>query len=110
MLLSGEKLGTYKYWSSGTDTGCEGNFWWCGSDVAISTGVKWKSGNPDNLGSEENCVELQASNLVLDKSVVLNDRNCEQELMFICETLVRTLSPRPEVAGTDQSVPQFSCV
>lgn len=68
------------YWTSLSDIKKEGHF------VSITTGkeapyVNWDEGEPNNLGGNENCVNLRYPS---DK-YVMNHRDCSHEIGFICK-------------------------
>lgn len=67
------------YWTSGIDLGNENNFFWTSNSECFSF-EPWHTGQPDNAGSNENCVELRNWNNIYK----LNDNNCDANNYFIC--------------------------
>lgn len=72
-------------WTSGTDQGEKGNFFW------MSTGrhfnyTKWSNSQPDNFGGIENCVHTWN----IDGVTQWNNRGCDNRLYYICEDKPKT--------------------
>ncbi|XP_065351461.1 uncharacterized protein LOC135946909 [Cloeon dipterum] len=70
-----------KYWVSGLDFGCQGNYKWCGPDLAFDSNEKlWLADQPVK-SANTTCV---AANLD-PASLGLSNENCELKIGFICE-------------------------
>lgn len=63
-------------WTSGTDLGSEGHFYWSSTGDDFTSTAPWRS-IPNNINDNEHCVEL-----FYDKE--LNDNNCETNHNYIC--------------------------
>jgi len=73
-----------EYWTSGTDTGCDGNFRWCSVDRAFLKGhVNWAKSEPDRKRGD--CVWTKTSKE--EKNNLLYTENCKVKKKFICEVL-----------------------
>lgn len=69
------------YWTSGTDLGEEGAFFWASNGQPISLNKTfWLANQPDNASPGEHCVHLWHSYAYL-----LNDVSCEMNYSVICE-------------------------
>lgn len=79
-VLKGSNVGNNWLWTSGTDQGEEGNFFWMSTGKPIIYS-KWSRPQPDNAGGRENCVHIWMSNGVY----TWNDWLCEKKLYYICE-------------------------
>jgi len=72
-----------EYWTSGSDSGCEGVFGWCAVNKLVrDKEAKWAPGQPDDKNSAENCVSVNMAN----DSVLLSDSDCAKKLNYVCET------------------------
>ncbi|CAB3365593.1 Hypothetical predicted protein [Cloeon dipterum] len=70
-----------KYWVSGLDFGCQGNYKWCSPDLAFDSNEKlWLADQPVK-SANTTCV---AANLD-PASLGLSNENCELKIGFICE-------------------------
>lgn len=70
-------------WTSGTDLGSEGHFYWSSTGKDFTSAAPWRS-IPNNINNNEHCVEL-----FYDKE--LNDNDCKTRHSYICyrnETIV----------------------
>jgi len=75
-----------EYWTSGLDTGCNGNFRWCSVDRAFFKGVaSWAKKEP-NL-ERGNCVWTKLS---YKKIAVLSTDDCSVKKKFICEVISKS--------------------
>lgn len=85
--LIGTGLGQDHFWTSGTDQGEEGNFFWLSTGRPV-TYTNWNAGEPNNFvyenGEEEHCLELWNRD---GKGLKWNDTPCSFETYFICEVL-----------------------
>ncbi|XP_037540367.1 galactose-specific lectin nattectin-like [Nematolebias whitei] len=66
-----------KSWVGGTDAGQEGVWTW--SDGSRFSFVPWGSGEPNNLGGNENCMDIN-----LNGQDYVNDEACSQKNAFVC--------------------------
>ncbi|KAK3105709.1 hypothetical protein FSP39_003936 [Pinctada imbricata] len=67
------------YWIGGNDIQNEGIFKWYRSDTDL-TFTDWNPGQPDDAGTNEDCMDLQGI-----FSYHWNDHNCDVRQHFICE-------------------------
>ncbi|XP_042880254.1 C-type lectin 37Db-like isoform X3 [Penaeus japonicus] len=78
-------LGHEHFWTSGTDQGEEGRFFWMSNGRPI-TFDNWNAGEPNNFqyenGEMEHCLELWNRD---GKGLKWNDSPCSFETFFICE-------------------------
>ncbi|XP_037530643.1 galactose-specific lectin nattectin-like [Nematolebias whitei] len=66
-----------KSWVGGTDAAKEGFWMWSdGSDFSYT---HWASGEPNNLGGHENCMDIN-----LNGQDYVNDEVCSQQNAFVC--------------------------
>jgi len=73
---------TGEYWTSGSDTGCDGNFRWCSVDRAfLKEEVRWAKSEP-NL-KKGDCVWTNTN--MEEKNSLLYTDNCNAKKKFICE-------------------------
>ncbi|XP_059473217.1 uncharacterized protein LOC132195315 [Neocloeon triangulifer] len=73
---------TGNFWTSGSDSGCDGNFAWCSANVLFrGRQTSWGPGEPNNLDGKEHCVVVQLNKT----SGILFDRDCSSKLKYICE-------------------------
>jgi len=78
--------GNHNYWTSGTQKGSKGQWWWCkqdGSATSFSTDLIWEKGQPDNKGGNEDCTHLRF--IMNTTGTILSDRNCTSKYIFACE-------------------------
>lgn len=69
------------YWTSGSDLGEEGSFFWASNGRSISKNSSlWLPNQPDNAGGSENCVHLWDT-----LNYKINDLPCNTQCYFICE-------------------------
>ncbi|KAL7301824.1 C-type lectin 37Db-like [Trichogramma pretiosum] len=78
-------LGHEHFWTSGTDQGEEGTFFWMANGRPVSF-ENWNTGEPNNFryenGEEEHCLELWNRD---GKGLKWNDSPCSFETYFVCE-------------------------
>ncbi|XP_064099021.1 C-type lectin 37Db-like isoform X1 [Macrobrachium nipponense] len=78
-------LGHEHFWTSGTDQGEEGRFFWMSNGRPV-TFTNWNAGEPNNFeyenGEQEHCLELWNRD---GKGLKWNDSPCSFETFFICE-------------------------
>ncbi|XP_063884292.1 mannose-binding protein-like isoform X2 [Scylla paramamosain] len=78
-------LGHEHFWTSGTDQGEEGSFFWMSNGQPV-TYTNWNAGEPNNFqyenGEMEHCLELWNRD---GKGLKWNDSPCSFETFFICE-------------------------
>jgi len=78
-------LGHEHFWTSGTDQGEEGRFFWMANGKPI-TYTNWNQGEPNNFqyenGEEEHCLELWNRD---GKGLKWNGSPCSFETFFICQ-------------------------
>ncbi|XP_059474854.1 uncharacterized transmembrane protein DDB_G0289901-like isoform X2 [Neocloeon triangulifer] len=72
---------TTKFWVSGLNYGCRGNYKWCSTNTAFDTNEKlWLPGQPSRTANST-CVFV-----TLDPAGFgLSNENCDQKMGFICE-------------------------
>lgn len=81
-IISESKYPRADYWTSGTDFGNEGNFFWATNGNNFNK-VTWHRNQPDNYQNMENCVQLSS----WDNSYKLNDSVCDTSMLFICTSV-----------------------
>lgn len=65
-------------WIGGTDDDTEGTWMWQASQKLVDDAVLlWQSGQPNNLFQIQNCMEIGMSKL--------NDENCFEQNLYLCE-------------------------
>jgi hypothetical protein len=72
----------------GSDSGTEGIFVWCTLDAPsnFSQLLKWKTGQPDNLKSEEHCASVTGSSDKPPDNMLLSDLPCAStKKNYMCE-------------------------
>jgi len=78
-------MGHEHFWTSGTDQGEEGKFFWMSTGKPV-TYENWNAGEPNNFryenGEEEHCLELWNRD---GKGLRWNDTPCSFETFFVCE-------------------------
>lgn len=78
-------MGHEHFWTSGTDQGEEGKFFWMSTGKPV-TYENWNAGEPNNFryenGEEEHCMELWNRD---GKGLRWNDTPCSFETFFVCE-------------------------
>jgi len=78
-------MGHEHFWTSGTDQGEEGKFFWMGTGKPI-TYTNWNAGEPNNFqyedGEQEHCLEMWDRD---GKGLGWNDTPCSFSTFFICE-------------------------
>jgi hypothetical protein len=78
-------FGHEHFWTSGTDQGEEGHFFWMSTGRPL-TFTNWNAGEPNNFryenGEEEHCLELWNRD---GKGLKWNDTPCSFETYFVCE-------------------------
>ncbi|XP_025089317.1 C-type lectin domain family 4 member M-like [Pomacea canaliculata] len=67
-------------WIGADDIVTEGNFLWSDGTPLIRGSPLWSSGQPDDAGRAEDCVEIAYPN-----NFVLNDFQCVFKLSFVCQ-------------------------
>jgi len=73
------------YWTSGTDLGAEGQFYWASTGDQFGVYQNFGIGQPDNTGAGgtvEHCVEYWNPSTTVLK---WNDRSCDYVSRYICE-------------------------
>ncbi|XP_065346615.1 uncharacterized protein LOC135943876 [Cloeon dipterum] len=91
------------YWTSGTWKGApEGQWSWCESagTSTLDQGLKWESGQPDNLGGSEQCIHFSFA--MNSTQAVLTDRNCSNRYIFACK-MPLIVTPKPCVVTCPKS-------
>ncbi|CAB3366506.1 Hypothetical predicted protein [Cloeon dipterum] len=76
VLMPGER-----FWTSGSDLGHEGAFYWEATGHSVGPFINWAPDQPDNAQSRsEHCIELwhEANHL-------WNDNKCDTQSLYICE-------------------------
>jgi hypothetical protein len=81
------------YWTSGSDQFHEGVFKWCSTPKAenVSTELKFKTGEPNNGGGAENCMQGSVLAEPLPGTFVYSDQDCNNTQRFICEATLSNL-------------------
>jgi len=80
LFVSGKATQRSTFWSSGTDTGCDDSYGWCGSSKTfVDTQVSWATGMPRGLPYHCVTATLGAT------KITLADEACDKKLPFICE-------------------------
>jgi len=78
-------MGHEHFWTSGTDQGEEGKFFWMSNGKPV-TFENWNAGEPNNFvyedGEEEHCLEMWDRD---GKGLKWNDTPCSFSTFFICE-------------------------
>ncbi|XP_059468841.1 uncharacterized protein LOC132192759 [Neocloeon triangulifer] len=82
------KLEPSKFWTSGTDYGCENAFGFCGSNTLLRDDSRWATGEPNDLNGTENCISVELKNNSL---LLFDDNNCNLRQRYLCEG--RVVSP-----------------
>ena len=54
---------------------------WLWVDESLVTYTNWHTGEPNDFGGDENCVELLTSY----RGAEWNDKNCNRSLRYVCE-------------------------
>jgi hypothetical protein len=72
-----------EFWTSGTSTGCAGNFEWCSKNTKLSQGeAQWKIGHPL---PGEGCVTVTFFEKLSGKNSYLATAPCSESKKFICQ-------------------------
>ncbi|XP_059481673.1 uncharacterized protein LOC132200308 [Neocloeon triangulifer] len=77
------------WWTAGSDEFHENYFVWCTASTTknITSDFKFGSGEPNNMGGNENCIEMVVTGGTPPTNVYFNDRTCVNfKSKFICET------------------------
>jgi len=78
-------MGHEHFWTSGTDQGEEGKFFWMSTGRPV-TFENWNAGEPNNFqyedGEQEHCLEMWDRD---GKGMKWNDTPCSFSTFFICE-------------------------
>jgi Lectin C-type domain len=84
----GDLLDTY--WTSGSDEFHEGLFKWCSTPKAenVSAELKFKTGEPNNGGGAENCMQCSVLADPMPNNLVLSDHDCNNTQRYICEAII----------------------
>lgn len=69
-------------WTSGTDLGSEGHFYWSSTADDFTSAVPWFV-LPDNTDNAEHCVELV-------NGTYLNDNICDENFNYLCYNIDAT--------------------
>ncbi|XP_017771138.1 PREDICTED: C-type lectin 37Da-like isoform X2 [Nicrophorus vespilloides] len=72
-------------WTSGNDVGTEGVFKWMSNGRRVFSN-RWHNGQPDNAGSNEDCIHFW----YIGNVYLLNDLNCESNMAFICQSIKKS--------------------
>ncbi|XP_059468726.1 uncharacterized protein LOC132192674 isoform X2 [Neocloeon triangulifer] len=71
-----------KFWTSGSDAGCSGQFGFCATNRTLNLNETiWMPNQPDNSNKNEHCLAVNSNNFV----AALSDEPCEQKFRYICE-------------------------
>lgn len=68
------------WWLSGSDLNKQSDWYWYSTGKRISY-TNWSSGQPDNAGGIEHCMNLWYMN----NKHEMNDLDCNRDIFFICE-------------------------
>ncbi|CAG0900708.1 unnamed protein product [Darwinula stevensoni] len=86
-VITSRGLGNEHFWTSGTDQGEEGDFFWLSTGQPV-TYTNWNAGEPNNFiyenGEEEHCLELWNRD---GKGLKWNDTPCSFQTYFVCEIM-----------------------
>ncbi|XP_065336686.1 uncharacterized protein LOC135937461 [Cloeon dipterum] len=76
-------IATGKFWTAGSDAGCEGTYGFCSTNRTINWNESfWMQNQPDDTGpSNQDCLAVNAFN----KQALLSDEPCTAKLRYICE-------------------------
>ncbi|CAB3380759.1 Hypothetical predicted protein [Cloeon dipterum] len=98
-----------KFWTSGSDFGCEGVFGFCSTNrTLMKNETIWLPNQPDNLKGNEHCLAINA---LSNYAAALSNDNCDLKLRYICEgrasTRVKALELECAAASnlTDAEIP-----
>ncbi|XP_059489184.1 uncharacterized protein LOC132204589 isoform X2 [Neocloeon triangulifer] len=69
------------FWTSGSDSGCEGAFGYCTAKRILRQEAIWAPTQPDNAGGRENAVAV----FVNGTNIALSDFSEDTEFRYICE-------------------------
>jgi hypothetical protein len=69
------------HWVAGNDIVDEGTWRWAPDDSPIHVNLTWNPGQPDNHKGSENCMRIDYGTV----NYRLNDRPCDDKILFICE-------------------------
>ncbi|XP_059468637.1 uncharacterized protein LOC132192615 isoform X2 [Neocloeon triangulifer] len=83
--LTGANVTSGKFWTSGTDMECEGNFAFCTTNKLLGAEARWSSTQMNVSGKSPNCVSL-------DANVALSKDSCDSKFRYICEGRLPTPS------------------
>jgi len=72
---------TLYYWTSGSDLGSEGEFYWDSMGEFFGPFTDWEDGQPNNAGDGQHCVNIEC----YTEYTLWNDGNCRDMLRYICE-------------------------
>jgi hypothetical protein len=74
------------YWTSGAQAGCNGRWFWCGSERWFNSKVeKWGPDQPDAQFGEENCMTWNKDFVLF--SGTLYDFPCFRVSRYLCEVI-----------------------
>lgn len=78
-FLTGNHV-SYSFWTSGTDAGSLGQFYWAESGTSVGLYNNWASGEPN--GRSTSCLQLWGA-----EDLRWDDVPCDSKLPFICEAI-----------------------
>ncbi|XP_065346631.1 macrophage mannose receptor 1-like [Cloeon dipterum] len=76
------------WWTSGSNI-FSGFYLWCTGDLAsnVTSDIKFVSGEPNNAGGNENCIEMVVGGGTPPNNLLMNDRPCTAyTTRYVCET------------------------
>ncbi|XP_059482987.1 C-type mannose receptor 2-like [Neocloeon triangulifer] len=78
-----------QFWTSGTDSGCPGNYQWCSTAFPFRhEQVNWENGNPKAAGG---CVYVKTSEDV--NATVYGTTDCDELMQYACEVRQQGTAP-----------------
>ncbi|XP_059469358.1 uncharacterized protein LOC132193028 [Neocloeon triangulifer] len=71
-----------KFWTSGSDAGCSGQFGFCATNRTLNLNETiWMPNQPDNATKNEHCLAVNSNNFM----AALSDEPCDKKFRYICE-------------------------